>query len=60
MDIFFVILFFIIGTVAGSFYNVVIYRVPENKSIIMPRSACGACGTVLKPADLVPIFSYIF
>jgi len=60
MDVFFAILCFIVGTVMGSFYNVVIYRVPENKSIIKPRSSCGACGTVLKPLDLVPVFSYLF
>lgn len=60
MDVFFIILCFIIGTVMGSFYNVVIYRVPENKSIIKPRSSCGACGKVLEPGDLIPVFSYIF
>lgn len=60
MDIFLLILCFIIGTVMGSFYNVVIYRVPEKKSIVKHRSSCGSCGTVLKPVDLVPIFSYLF
>jgi len=60
MDIFLLILCFIIGAVMGSFYNVVIYRVPEKKSIVKHRSSCGSCGTVLKPVDLVPIFSYLF
>ncbi|NLY17363.1 MAG: prepilin peptidase [Clostridiaceae bacterium] len=60
MDVFFIILCFIIGTVMGSFYNVVIYRVPECKSIIKPRSSCGDCGKILEPFDLIPVFSYIF
>lgn len=60
MDILFVILCFIFGIIMGSFYNVVIYRVPEKKSIIKHRSSCGACGATLKSADLIPLFSYIF
>jgi len=60
MDIFLTILCFIVGTVMGSFYNVVIYRVPEGRSIIKPRSSCGACGKVLEPMDLIPVFSYLF
>lgn len=54
------ILIFIFGIVFGSFYNVVIYRIPNNKSIIAPPSACGTCNTQLKPLDLIPIFSYIY
>ncbi len=59
MDVFFIIFLFMTGLVFGSFFNVVIYRVPENKSIVKPRSACGACGTTLKPADLIPVFSFL-
>lgn len=60
MDATISIFLFFIGLVFGSFFNVVIYRVPEGKSIITPRSSCGNCGTVLKPRDLIPVFSYIF
>jgi leader peptidase (prepilin peptidase)/N-methyltransferase len=59
MDIVISILLFIIGAVFGSFYNVVICRVPEGKSIIVPRSSCGSCGSVLKAKDLIPVLSYI-
>lgn len=59
MELFFMIILFITGLVMGSFYNVVIYRVPEGKSIIKPRSSCTSCGTVLNAADLIPVFSYL-
>ena len=52
-------LIFIYGIVLGSFYNVVIYRLPVVKSIVKPPSACGACGHRLTPIELVPILSYI-
>ena len=52
-------LLFIYGIVFGSFYNVVIYRLPVGKSIVKPPSACGACNHRLKPIELIPILSYI-
>lgn len=52
-------LFFIYGIVFGSFYNVVIYRLPNDISIAKGRSYCPNCKTNLKSIDLVPIFSYI-
>ena len=51
---------FILGAVIGSFLNVCIYRVPENLSVVAPRSRCGNCGTTLTGKDLVPIFSWLF
>jgi len=55
-----IILIFLAGLVFGSFFNVVICRVPEKKSIVKPRSACPSCGSVLMPKDLIPLFSFIF
>ena len=49
---------FIIGIIFGSFFNVCIYRIPENKSIVNPPSHCYNCNTRLKPLDLVPILSW--
>lgn len=60
MDIFIAVMLFITGLVMGSFFNVVIFRVPEGKSIVKPRSSCGNCGTALQPIDLVPVFSFIY
>lgn len=60
MDIYYMITFFILGTVFGSFYNVVGDRLPENKSIVKPSSHCPKCGHRLTPLELIPIFSFIF
>ena len=50
----------ILGLIIGSFLNVVIYRLPNNKSIVSPPSSCGSCGHRLGALDLVPVLSYIF
>ncbi|HCP15481.1 MAG TPA: prepilin peptidase [Peptococcaceae bacterium] len=50
----------IAGLLVGSFLNVCIYRIPRRESIAFPPSHCTACGTSLKPLDLVPLFSYLF
>ena len=55
-----IILFFIMGTVFGSFYNVVGYRVPKGESIMYPPSHCTKCNHKLGPLELLPILSYIF
>lgn len=50
---------FIFGSVIGSFLNVVIYRVPLEKSIVYPGSACPECGTAIKPYDNIPMVSWL-
>ncbi|MBP2620315.1 prepilin peptidase [Streptococcus panodentis] len=52
-------LVFILGVVFGSFFNVVIYRVPLEKSIAKGRSMCPSCGHELTAAELIPIVSII-
>lgn len=59
MEVYYAIIFFIFGTIFGSFYNVVGYRLPLNQSIIMPPSHCPNCGHVLKAYELIPIFSWL-
>ena len=54
------LLFFIVGTIFGSFYNVVGYRVPKGESLIYPASHCTKCNHKLGVIDLIPILSYIF
>lgn len=51
--------FFFLGTILGSFYNVVASRVSKGESIITPPSHCPFCQHVLRPWELIPIFSYI-
>ena len=53
------ILIGIIGLVIGSFLNVLIYRVPEGKSIAWPASHCPNCDQPLKWRDNVPLLSFI-
>lgn len=49
---------FIFGLVIGSFLNVVIYRLPEGKSLLFPASSCPDCKTKIKFYDNIPIVSY--
>lgn len=60
MEIIIPVLIFITGLIAGSFFNVVICRLPREKSIVFPRSSCNSCGTTLKAMDLIPVLSFIF
>lgn len=50
---------FIIGAVFGSFLNVLILRLPKNKSVIVPRSTCPSCNHLIAWYHNIPIFSYI-
>ena len=52
-------LVFVFGICIGSFLNVCIYRLPESKSIVQPRSMCPSCGTLIRFYDNIPIFSYM-
>ena len=50
---------FILGTIFGSFLNVVIYRVPKKKSIISPRSHCPNCKNIIPFYRNIPLVSFI-
>ena len=58
--VFFILLFFILGAVVGSFSNVLIYRMPRGESINFPASHCQSCKTPLKPYHNIPIFAWLF
>ncbi|MGL5353490.1 MAG: prepilin peptidase [Clostridium sp.] len=60
MELVIYLLIFFFGSIIGSFLNVCIYRIPEEKSISFPPSSCGSCNSMLNPKDLIPIFSYLF
>jgi leader peptidase (prepilin peptidase)/N-methyltransferase len=49
----------LVGCLIGSFLNVVIYRVPQGLSIVMPPSACPACGHRVRGWDNVPVLSWL-
>jgi leader peptidase (prepilin peptidase)/N-methyltransferase len=54
------IFIFIFGLFIGSFFNVLIDRLPQNKSPWKGRSKCDFCKTPLSPLDLIPVFSFLF
>lgn len=49
----------VLGTLIGSFLNVVVYRVPRGASIVAPPSACGACGHEVRGYDNIPLVSWL-
>jgi len=55
MEIFFAVL----GAAIGSFLNVLIYRLPEEQSIVSPASRCPRCGKAIRFYDNIPVISYI-
>ena len=40
--------------------NVCIYRLPQNISIVSPRSFCPRCRTTIKAYDNIPLLGYVF
>lgn len=59
MDLYYTWVIFIFGTLLGSFYNVVGYRMPKGESIVSPPSHCPNCNHRLSLFELIPIFSYL-
>ncbi|MHC4337187.1 MAG: prepilin peptidase [Planctomycetota bacterium] len=50
---------FAFGCCVGSFLNVVIYRLPRDKSLVRPGSACPACGRHIRFYDNIPLVSWV-
>jgi len=50
---------FIIGICFGSFFNVVIYRLPLNLSIVKPRSFCPKCKSKISWRENIPLLSWL-
>ncbi|MGE3974272.1 MAG: A24 family peptidase [Bdellovibrionales bacterium] len=51
---------FIFGSLLGSFANVIIYRLPQELSVVTPRSHCYSCKKMIAMYDNIPIFSWLF
>lgn len=50
----------LLGLAVGSFLNVLIYRIPQGKSVSFPASHCPQCQTPLKAWHNIPFFSWLF
>ena len=48
----------LVGLCVGSFLNVCIARMPEDRSVVRPASHCPACGTSIRPWDNIPLMSW--
>lgn len=48
----------VFGCMIGSFLNVVIYRLPNEESIVWPGSHCPKCDTALQWYENIPLLSY--
>ena len=53
------IMVFLMGTVIGSFLNVLIYRLPIGESLTKKNSHCPKCGHMLKWYENIPLLSYV-
>ncbi|MDX6508686.1 MAG: leader peptidase (prepilin peptidase) / N-methyltransferase [Gaiellaceae bacterium] len=47
------------GLAVGSFLNVLAARLPLQRSVVHPPSACMSCGTEIRWYDNVPLLSYV-
>ena len=56
---FFAAAIFALGLCFGSFLNVCIYRLPRDKSVVTPRSACPHCGDLIPLYHNVPVLSWL-
>lgn len=58
MELLWILFYFTLGTIIGSFLNVVALRYNSGR-LITGRSACFSCGEVLSSYDLIPVLSYV-
>lgn len=50
---------FAFGGCVGSFLNVVVYRVPDGRSVVTPPSRCPRCGAMLPWHDNLPVIGWL-
>lgn len=53
------IFIFLFGLSFGSFLNVIVYRLPNNLSLVHPPSRCPSCDYRLGFVDLIPVIGYL-
>ena len=60
LNIVYMVCFFVIGTLFGSFFTLATYRIPRKQDIMVKRSYCTSCKHNLGFFDLIPVLSYVF
>jgi len=53
------VLVFVVGCCLGSFFNVVIHRLPAGESLVHPGSRCPGCRREIAFYDNIPLLSYV-
>lgn len=59
MNLLIFIFVFLMGTIIGSFLNVVIYRFNTGRTIVKGRSICMTCNRDLRWYELIPVLSFL-
>ena len=59
LEVFTAVWCFVMGSVIGSFLNVVIYRMPLGLNISKPKSRCPVCETPIQTRDNLPIIGWL-
>jgi leader peptidase (prepilin peptidase)/N-methyltransferase len=59
LDLFFECVVFVAGLIFGSFLNVCISRIPEDESIVRPRSHCRECNKPIGWRHNIPLLSFL-
>ncbi len=58
LEAFVAVWFFSLGASVGSFLNVVVYRWPRNRSVVLRPSHCPQCDGRIRAADNIPIVGW--
>lgn len=59
MSIVYLIIFFIFGSLMGSFLTVIGLRLPKKENFVTTHSHCDRCGHVLKLSEMIPVVSFL-
>ena len=59
ISLIYMIIFFTMGTLFGSFFSLATYRLPRKQDIVFKRSYCPKCNHELGFFDLIPVLSYV-
>lgn len=49
---------FVLGTILGSFFNVCMFRLPREESVVTPSSHCPNCKAPIRWHDNIPVVSF--